>query len=181
MPDTSDFVRQDVMTDLLQVSHVVKYVARTQPWLQQGCCQGVGASVGGIHFRVSDCNKKELKAHPRLQQGSCQDVGATAGELPLEAPPDDAALTCQTVSDRAWRRTPGCSRVAARKLAPRLVSFLLKLQPKTPPPDAYRVPVTTSASAKRCCHMKSGMYFGCKDHQFTPVIIYSIHNPCQPV
>ncbi len=40
--------------------------------------------------------------------------------------------------------TPGCSSVCARKLAPRLVSFRLKVQPYTPPPCLYRVPVTIS-------------------------------------
>ena len=33
-------------------------------------------------------------------------------------------------------RTPGRSSVAARKLAPRDTSFLLKFQPNTPPPPA---------------------------------------------
>ena len=33
-------------------------------------------------------------------------------------------------------RTPGCSSVAASRLAPRLVSLRLKFQPNTPPPAA---------------------------------------------
>lgn len=40
--------------------------------------------------------------------------------------------------------TPGLSRMRARRLAPQLMSFRLKPQPKTPPPPTYRVPVTTS-------------------------------------
>ena len=62
---------------------------------------------------------------------------------------------------RAAARTPGRSSVAARKLAPRDTSFLLKFQPNTPPPPAYRVPVTMSASLSACLLIKSGMYFGC--------------------
>ena len=40
--------------------------------------------------------------------------------------------------------TPGFSSMRARRLAPQLMSFRLKPQPKTPPPPTYRVPVTTS-------------------------------------
>ena len=57
--------------------------------------------------------------------------------------------------------TPGCSSVAARKLAPRDTSFLLKFQPNTPPPPAYRVPVTMSAPVSACRRIMSGIYLGC--------------------
>ena len=65
-------------------------------------------------------------------------------QLQCTWPPWQAHFMSLVGTQEACRLTPGCSSVCAKKFAPRLVSLRLKVQPYTPPPCLYRVPVTIS-------------------------------------